>query len=182
MALGDSGCSLCGAGDRLLLGGNVVQVHLALEDAEAVRAKVNVGVDQAGDGGPPTQVYDAAPGLEERTQPLLWRAATRPDAAMENITQDWRGKVDFEDETITGNGRGLIQMADLGEAAARSINTPPLKKLDRLVFCFITRRHTVLPIVSRLAPEQAAAAFMLGESIETSAGDPRRGGHALAVA
>ena len=62
-----------------------------------------------------------------------------------------------------------------------SINLPPLSELDGLIVSFITRRMTVLPLVSRLNPEQAAAAFMLGESVETSAGDPRRAGESVRV-
>jgi phosphoenolpyruvate carboxykinase (ATP) len=50
-----------------------------------------------------------------------------------------------------------------------------------MVVAFITRRMTVLPLVSKLNPEQAAAAFMLGESVETSAGDPRRAGESVRV-
>src|SRR5439155_14267310 len=43
---------------------------------------------------------------------------------------------------------------------------------------FITRRNDVVPAVARLTAEQAAAYFMLGESIETSAGDPTKAGQA----
>jgi len=46
---------------------------------------------------------------------------------------------------------------------------------------FITRRSDILPPVARLSPEWAAAAFMLGESVETSAGDPTQAGKALRV-
>lgn len=45
---------------------------------------------------------------------------------------------------------------------------------------FITRRNTIVPIVSKLTPEQAAA-FMLGESIETTASDPCRAGESVRV-
>jgi phosphoenolpyruvate carboxykinase (ATP) len=48
-----------------------------------------------------------------------------------------------------------------------------------MIVIVITRRNTVVPIASKLTPEQAAAAFMLGESIETSAGDPRRAGESV---
>ena len=40
---------------------------------------------------------------------------------------------------------------------------------------------TVLPFISKLTPEQAAATFMLGESVETSAGDPTRAGESVRV-
>jgi phosphoenolpyruvate carboxykinase (ATP) len=61
------------------------------------------------------------------------------------------------------------------------IDLPPASELDGLIVAFITRRMTVLPIVSKLNAEQAAAAFMLGESVETSAGDPRRAGESVRV-
>jgi phosphoenolpyruvate carboxykinase (ATP) len=38
-----------------------------------------------------------------------------------------------------------------------------------------------MPPVARLPPESAAVAFMLGESIETSAGDPSRAGESVRV-
>lgn len=38
-----------------------------------------------------------------------------------------------------------------------------------------------MPPISRLSTDQAAAAFMLGESIETSAGDPERAGESIRV-
>jgi phosphoenolpyruvate carboxykinase (ATP) len=46
---------------------------------------------------------------------------------------------------------------------------------------FITRRNDILPPVVRLTPEWAAATFMLGESVETSAGDPSAAGQPLRV-
>ena len=46
---------------------------------------------------------------------------------------------------------------------------------------FITRHYDIMPPVVRLNSEWAAAAFMLGESIETSAGDPSQAGKALRV-
>jgi phosphoenolpyruvate carboxykinase (ATP) len=46
---------------------------------------------------------------------------------------------------------------------------------------FITRRKTIVPPIARLTPEQAAAFFMLGESVESSAGDPAQAGKPLRV-
>ncbi len=120
-------------------------------------------------------------GLDPRTQPLLHHAATRPDATFENVTMDPQGRLFLSDDTLTGNGRGVIQMKHLGKFASQSINLPALHELDGLIIAFITRRNTVLPIASKLSPAQAAATFMLGESIETSAGDPRRAGESIRV-
>jgi phosphoenolpyruvate carboxykinase (ATP) len=49
-----------------------------------------------------------------------------------------------------------------------------LPHADMIVF--ITRREDIVPPVARLTAEQGAAFFMLGESIETAAGDPARAG------
>jgi phosphoenolpyruvate carboxykinase (ATP) len=54
-----------------------------------------------------------------------------------------------------------------------------LEKVDYMIF--ITRHYDIMPPVVHLDPAWAAAAFMLGESIETSAGDPTQAGKALRV-
>ncbi len=120
-------------------------------------------------------------GLEPESQPLIYSSARKPSALLENVLVDWRGKVYFQDLTLTGNGRGIIQWRDLGEWKSESINLPPLSEIDGLVFLFITRRSDILPMIQKLSPAQAAATFMLGESIETSAGDPTRAGQSVRV-
>jgi len=119
--------------------------------------------------------------LHPTEQPLLYKAATKEEAVFENVMIDSVGRVSFEDETLTGNGRGIIQRTDLGKACAKTVNLPPISKTDGLIIAFITRRNTVQPIASKLTPEQAAAFFMLGESIETAASDPTRAGKSVRV-
>lgn len=95
------------------------------------------------------------------------------EAVFENVTVDEKtGEVRFDDYRHGTNGRALA-IRRLMPAAAEEINLPKAHKL-----IFITRRKTVVPPVTKLSPEQAAAYFMLGESIETSAGDPTRAGKA----
>lgn len=125
--------------------------------------------------------YIKTEGLKPQTQPLLYKVATSKDTILENIMVDYKGKLYFEDETLTGNGRGIIQRADLGEFMCDSLNLLPISQVDKLLLGFITRRNTVLPIASKLNPEQAAAAFMLGESIESTGGDPKRAGESVRV-
>lgn len=117
--------------------------------------------------------------LDPVVQPIIYRAAMSPDAIFENVMVDHMGNVYFDDETLTGNGRGIMQREDLKPYITPTINLPPISQVDGLVAIFITRRNTVAPIASKLTPEQCAAAFMLGESIETSAGDPRRAGESV---
>jgi len=123
--------------------------------------------------------YIKTEGLDPAIQPLLYKAATAPDAILENVMVDYKGNVHFDDQTLTGNGRGIIQRTDLGDYMSSSINLPPVDELDGLIMAFIVRRNTVVPICSKLTPEQAAAAFMLGESIESSGSDPRRAGESV---
>jgi phosphoenolpyruvate carboxykinase (ATP) len=125
--------------------------------------------------------YLKTEGLDPHTQPLLYHAATQPDTIFENVMVDWQGRVDFQDETITSNGRGVVQMANLAPHASDNINLPPLDELDALMLVFITRRNTVQPIISKLNAEQAALAYMLGESVESSAGDPKKAGQSVRV-
>jgi phosphoenolpyruvate carboxykinase (ATP) len=115
--------------------------------------------------------YIKTEGLEP-SQTVLWGAATHPTAVYENIKLDENGKVDFLDTSITSNGRGVVLRKYI-KGTGEGID---LEKANKIVF--ITRRNDVVPVCARLTPEQAAAYFMLGESIETSAGDPTKAGQA----
>jgi len=115
--------------------------------------------------------YIKTEGLEPR-QTVLWGAATHPTAVYENIKLDENGKVDFLDTSITSNGRGVVLRKYI-QGTGEGID---LEKANKIVF--ITRRNDVVPVCARLTDEQAAAYFMLGESIETSAGDPTKAGQA----
>jgi phosphoenolpyruvate carboxykinase (ATP) len=120
--------------------------------------------------------YIKTDGLEPGSQPLLYRGATSANAILENVLVDARtGKVDFFDSSITSNGRGVVMRRELDFTDA-SID---LVRVDMVVF--ITRKKTIVPPIARLTPEQAAAFFMLGESVESSAGDPSQAGKPLNV-
>ena len=117
--------------------------------------------------------------LDPKVQPIIFRAAISHNTIFENVMVDYMGNVHFDDITLTENGRAIIQRDDLGADKSENVNLPPLDELDGMIIIFITRRNTVIPIASKLTLEQAATAFMLGESIETSAGDPRRAGESV---
>ena len=119
-------------------------------------------------------LYIKTLGLSPDEQPELYRAATSEDAVLENVVVGPDGSVDFDDDSITSNGRASIRRADL-PGAADSID---LSSVDHVFF--ITRNRLMAP-VARLSPEEAAAAFVLGESIQTSAGDPEKAGESVRV-
>ena len=120
--------------------------------------------------------YIKTDGLEQDTQPLLFAAALSPRAILENVkVHAGDGRVDFFDTTLTSNGRAMVMRSDI----AYTDNKVDVDNVNNIIF--ITRRNDVVPPVARLNAEQGAAAFMLGESIETSAGDPTQAGKPLRV-
>ena len=125
--------------------------------------------------------YLKTEGMNAATQELIYNALRSPEALFENVMLTEDGEIDYTDLSLGGNGRAVIPRTTFGDYVGDDINMPSLDQLDGMVVAFITRRMTVLPLVSRLSPEQAAAAFMLGESVETSAGDPRRAGESVRV-
>ena len=115
--------------------------------------------------------YIKTEGLEP-TQRVLWDAATSSTACFENVKIHDNGDIDFVDTTLTSNGRGVVLRRYI-HGTDDGIDLPKANKI-----IFITRRNDVVPVVAKLTPEQGAAYFMLGESIETSAGDPTKAGQA----
>jgi phosphoenolpyruvate carboxykinase (ATP) len=115
-------------------------------------------------------------GLDPRHEPAIHAAVTRPDAYLENVSQrEDGGPVDFFDTSYTKNGRATFPMASLG------IWRDPreIGPVDHLLI--LNRNEDIIPAVARLSPEQAAAYFMLGETLGTSAGGAAEEGVSLRV-
>ena len=125
--------------------------------------------------------YLKTEGVRQENQPIILKGLSTPEVLFENVMVDSDGNVEMNDMTLGSNGRAVMPREALSPHISDSINMPPLDELDGLIIAFVTRRMTVLPIVSSLSSEQAAATFMLGESIETSAGDPKRAGESVRV-
>lgn len=113
--------------------------------------------------------YIKTEGLDQ-SQKVLYDAATSPNAILENVKVLDDGTVLFDNSELTSNGRGVILRSEVTGTDDRI----DLDKANKIIF--ITRRDDIIPPVAKLNAEQAAAYFMLGESIETSAGDPTRAG------
>ncbi len=131
--------------------------------------------------GTEDNAYIKTEGLEPEGQPLLYTGAVSPSAVLENVFVDPKTlEVDFfryDHPFGSGgqclNGRGIVVRRELDFTDAEI----DLVRVD-LVF-FITRRETIVPPAARLNAEQAAAFFMLGESIITSAADPTKAGQSV---
>ena len=119
-------------------------------------------------------LYIKTDGLDADEQPSLCRAATQESAVLENVHVDPDGAVDFDDTSLTTNGRAVV-LREHVDSAAPDID---LEEVDQV---FFITRNPLMPPVARLSDRQAAVAFMLGESIQTSAGDPSAAGESIRV-
>ena len=113
-------------------------------------------------------------GLDGDEQPAMYDAVTDESAVLENVVVDDDGTVDFDDDRHTRNGRAVISRDRL-DSADEDID---LAAVDQV---FFITRNPLMPPIAKLSAEQAAAAFMLGESVQTSAGDPSKAGESIRV-
>ncbi|MDQ3210850.1 MAG: phosphoenolpyruvate carboxykinase [Actinomycetota bacterium] len=113
--------------------------------------------------------------LDPDFEPSIHGAVVKPTTYMENVSQDDAGSVDFNNEHYTKNGRAVFSMDDLlAHGDARDVGT-----VDYLLI--LNRNENIIPAVSKLDQEQAAAFFMLGETTGTAAGGASEEGKFLRV-
>ncbi|WP_128478175.1 phosphoenolpyruvate carboxykinase (ATP) [Halorussus pelagicus] len=119
-------------------------------------------------------LYVKTIGLDADEQPAMHDAVTDESAVLENVDVADDGTVDFDSDRHTSNGRAVIEREQLS-SAGEDID---LESVDQI---FFITRNPVMPPVAKLTPEEAAVAFMLGESVQTSAGDPSKAGESIRV-
>jgi phosphoenolpyruvate carboxykinase (ATP) len=125
--------------------------------------------------------------VDIKLQEAMYYALIDKTAILDNVMIDANGRPDFLDERLNANGRAVIRKdklrVKLGKKLvsieADSINLPPLSELDGLVFAFITRRHTIMPFAQKLTLEQAALAYLWGESTHSYASEPAKAGESV---
>lgn len=152
--------------------------HHFLTDEEGVIIKQDDVVFLLPDGsaiGTEKNFYAKTEGLSMRADPLLYRAATSHNAILENVFVEENGTIDFQNCLLTSNGRALVMRNEL-QYTDDDINLPYVN-----IIIFICRRNDIMPPVIKLTAEQGAAFYMLGESVETSAGDPTQAGKSKRV-
>ena len=114
-------------------------------------------------------------GLDPKFEPTIHGAVCKPEAILENVSQDSHGRIDFFDTSYTHNGRAVFRMAALGwHKDAREV-----KSVEHLLI--LNRNEGIIPAVARLDRDQAALYFMLGETQGTSAGGKEEEGKFLRV-
>jgi len=113
-------------------------------------------------------------GITKEEQPELYHAVTQPNAILENVFVNGKGRVDLFNYELTSNGRAVIQRSEL-DNASKDID---MEKAGQL---FFITRNPLVPPIARLSSKKAGVAFMLGESVESSAGDPSKAGQSVRV-
>jgi phosphoenolpyruvate carboxykinase (ATP) len=113
-------------------------------------------------------------GLDPDDEPTIYGGTTRSDAWMENTWVSGEGKVDFFNDSDTRNGRSTFPLANIRHRDPNDL--PPANYI-----MLLNRNETIIPAVVKLKREQAAAYFMLGETIGTSAGGKAEAGKSLRV-
>ena len=113
-------------------------------------------------------------GLDPDDEPTIYGGTTRPDGWLENTWVSPEGKVDFFNDSDTKNGRSTFPLANIRHRDPRDL--PPVNYI-----LLLNRNETIIPAIVKLKREQAAAYFMLGETIGTSAGGKAEAGKSLRV-
>jgi phosphoenolpyruvate carboxykinase (ATP) len=108
-------------------------------------------------------------------EPSIHGAVVKPTTYLENVYQDDDGRVDFNNEHYTQNGRAVFEMSDL-LAFEDARNVGPVDYL-----LILNRNENIIPAVAKLNHEQTAAYFMLGETTGTAAGGASEAGKFLRV-
>ncbi|MFB3738800.1 MAG: phosphoenolpyruvate carboxykinase [Candidatus Velamenicoccus archaeovorus] len=113
--------------------------------------------------------------LDPDFEPNIYNAVVSPDTYLENVYQDDGGRVNFFETSYTKNGRAVFRMDALG----RYKDPREVGLVDCLLI--LNWNENIVPAVSKLSQEQAAAYFMLGETTGTSAGGKAEEGKFLRV-
>ena len=127
--------------------------------------------------------------VDPKLQEAMYRSLVHKSALLENVMVNHRGEIDFLDERLGENGRGVLDRRQLTVRRGRrtvsicadSIDLPPLEELDGLVFAFITRRNSIMPFAQRLSPEQGVLAYLWGESTHSFATVPEKAGESVRI-
>lgn len=96
--------------------------------------------------------------LSKETEPEIWDATNRFGAMIENVMYDKKtGVIDFNDKTLTENGRSAYPLEFIDELEESSQG-----KVPNHIFFLTADAFGVLPPVSKLTKEQAMFYFVLG--------------------
>lgn len=114
-------------------------------------------------------VFVKTEGVNPGEQVEIFYGLLRAETVLENVYVTDEGDFDFENFERTSNGRAVIMRKDFMHASSHI----DVERIDNVII--ITRGSTI-PAISKLDLEQATALMVLGQAMESSAGDPTQAG------
>ncbi len=114
-------------------------------------------------------VFVKTEGVNPGEQVEIFYGLLKAETVCENVCVKADGDFDFENFERTSNGRAVVLRRDFMHASP-DIDVPAI---DNIVL--ITRGPTI-PAICKLNLQQAAALMVLGQAMESSAGDPTKAG------
>jgi len=116
-------------------------------------------------GGVFVKTEDVNPG-EQRE---IFYGLLKPGIVCENVHVTEDGEFDFYNLEETSNGRAVIPRRDFMHAS-------PYIDVDRIDNLILITRGPLIPAIAKLTLQQAVALMILGQAMESSAGDPTKAG------
>ncbi|MFC1946162.1 phosphoenolpyruvate carboxykinase (ATP) [Chloroflexota bacterium] len=114
-------------------------------------------------------IFVKTEGVTPGEQVEIYYGLLKRDTVCENVYVDEDGEFDFENFERTSNGRAVVCRKDF-------MHTSPSIDVEQIDNLVIITRGPLIPAISRLTVEQATALMVLGQAMESSAGDPTQAG------
>lgn len=114
-------------------------------------------------------VFVKTEGVNPGEQVEIFYGLLKRETVCENVFVTGQGDFDFENFSRTSNGRAVVLRRDFMHASPHI----DIEKIDNVV---LITRGPIIPAICKLSLEQAAALMVLGQAMESSAGDPTQAG------
>jgi phosphoenolpyruvate carboxykinase (ATP) len=119
-------------------------------------------------------LFAKAEGVNPGSQMEIFYGLLRPDTVCENVHVTEDSDLDFYNLERTSNGRAVIRREDI-------MHTSSYIDVDRIDNLILITRGPTIPAISQLTMEQAIALMIMGQAMESSAGDPTQAGKIRSV-
>ncbi|MGD0795740.1 MAG: phosphoenolpyruvate carboxykinase (ATP) [Dehalococcoidales bacterium] len=114
-------------------------------------------------------VFVKTEGINPEEQVEIFYGLLKPETVCENVFVTPEGDFNFENYSRTSNGRAVVLRRDFMHAS-------PFIDVEMVDNIVLITRGPIIPAICKLNLEQAAAMMVLGQAMESSAGDPTRAG------
>jgi phosphoenolpyruvate carboxykinase (ATP) len=114
-------------------------------------------------------IFVKTEGVNPGEQPEIYYGLLKPETVCENVYISDEGEFDFYNFQRTSNGRAVVLRRDFMHASTYI----DVDSIDNLI---LITRGPLIPAISKLTQKQAVAMMVLGQAMESSAGDPTQAG------